>query len=182
MPDFHCELYRLLAADASNCRATFVIKQKELLLGVNIGRFDWNGYRDHCKLDSKSLCPSQAHYSQRLALISRDNGILFFSLGLIVHYRKLIFISIPITMILSKCTGLRLVTVLCICVFEAWNGRLTLHDKTAIDKLLLNFWVYKVKSFLLNTAHVLFYEVDHLIVSSSSIFQGIFGLLTLYSK
>lgn len=37
MPDFHCELYQLLAADLSNRRATFVIKQKELLLGVNIG-------------------------------------------------------------------------------------------------------------------------------------------------
>lgn len=37
MPDFHSELYRLLAADLSNRRATFVIKQKKLLLGVNIG-------------------------------------------------------------------------------------------------------------------------------------------------
>jgi len=37
MPDFHCELYRLLAADLSNRRATFVIKQQKLLLGVNIG-------------------------------------------------------------------------------------------------------------------------------------------------
>lgn len=37
MPDFHCELYRLLAADLSKRRATFVIKQKKLLPGVNIG-------------------------------------------------------------------------------------------------------------------------------------------------
>lgn len=37
MPDFHCELYWLLSADLLNRRATFVIKQKKLLLGVNIG-------------------------------------------------------------------------------------------------------------------------------------------------
>lgn len=37
MPDFLCELYRLLASDLLNRRATFVIKKKELLLGVNIG-------------------------------------------------------------------------------------------------------------------------------------------------
>lgn len=37
MPDFHCELYQLLAADLSNRRAAFVIKQKKLLPGVNIG-------------------------------------------------------------------------------------------------------------------------------------------------
>ena len=36
MPDFQCELYQLLAADLLNRRATFVIKQKKLLLGVNI--------------------------------------------------------------------------------------------------------------------------------------------------
>lgn len=37
MPDLHYELYRLLAADLLDRRATFVIKQKKLLLGVNIG-------------------------------------------------------------------------------------------------------------------------------------------------
>lgn len=37
MPDFHRELYQHLAADLSNRRATFVIKQKKLLPGVNIG-------------------------------------------------------------------------------------------------------------------------------------------------
>lgn len=37
MPDFHYELYRLLAADLLDRRATFVIKQKKLLLAVNIG-------------------------------------------------------------------------------------------------------------------------------------------------
>lgn len=37
MPDFHCELFRLLAADLLNRRPTFVIKQKELLPSVNIG-------------------------------------------------------------------------------------------------------------------------------------------------
>lgn len=37
MPDFHCELYQLLAADLSNRRVTFIIRQKKLLFSVNIG-------------------------------------------------------------------------------------------------------------------------------------------------
>lgn len=37
MPDSHCELYSLLAADLLNRRTTFVIKQKKLLPRVNIG-------------------------------------------------------------------------------------------------------------------------------------------------
>lgn len=37
MPDLQRELFRLLAADLSNRRAAFVIKQKKLLPGVNIG-------------------------------------------------------------------------------------------------------------------------------------------------
>lgn len=102
MPDFHCELYQLLAADLSNRRATFVIKQKKLLPSVNIGDLietdtgaveNWTV--NHC-------VPARLAFQRGL---HRYWQIIAFAL--IGHYRNLTFISIPIIVIVlstSRCS------------------------------------------------------------------------------
>lgn len=96
MPDSHCELYGFLAADLSNRRPSFVIKQKKLLPCVNIG--------DLIETDTGAVENwTVNHYVPiGIAILRGFEPLLtdnrFFSFALIGHYRNLLtFISIPIT-------------------------------------------------------------------------------------
>lgn len=101
MPDFHCELYQLLAADLSNRRAAFVIKQKKLLPSVNTGDLIETDTGAAENWTVNHSVPAEACCSEETFTdIDRKLFCLGFffrpTFALIGHYRKLSFISIPI--------------------------------------------------------------------------------------